>query len=358
MRPQARSSPTWIVLAATAVAVAMACSRDRSEARPVALLGASPQAAAAVDAIREAWRESDRVPSQELRGKLERFLARFPNDELAVLARVALALECMRENDFATADAQLVRTASLPEGTAHDLWIVARARRLRLGGKADAAIALLRPLVGKAVDPLGRLVFQEELALAALATRLDYEAISYMDAWLRATSEEDKPDTLRRVGAIVEQLAPEVLVGVLKAIRARRASFGYGVDIERILSERLVRVATANEDAELARLLLDSDSGAIALLGDAGSVLAELATSRRGLNVVSGRTVGLLLPTESPGLRDESADVLRGVTWALGLPHGVRSVAGAQAVRAAIRPLAPECEAPDSAPELPEPTPS
>jgi hypothetical protein len=322
------------------------------------MLAASPQAAAAFDAIREAWRESDRAPSEELRGKIERFLTRFPNDELVGPARVALALVCMRENDFAAADAQLARTASLPEGTAHDLWIVASARRLRLGGKADAAITLLRPLVGKAVDPLGRLVFQEELALAALATRLDYEAISYMDAWLRATSEEDKPDTLRRVAAIVEQLAPDVLIGVLKAIRARRASFGYGVDIERILSERLVRVASASEDAELARLLLDADSGAIALLGDAGSVIGELATSRRGLNVVSGRTVGLLLPTESPGLRDESADVLRGVTWALGLPRGVRNVAGAQAVRAGTPPLAQECESPETAPELQEPTPS
>ena len=347
-----------MALAATAVAVAMACSSDRSEPKPVAMLAASPQAAAAFDAIREAWRESDRAPSEELQGKIERFLTRFPNDELAGPARVALALVFMRENDFAAADAQLARTASLPEGTAHDLWIVARARRLRLGGKADAAITLLRPLVGKAVDPLGRLVFQEELALAALATRLDYEAISYLDAWLRATSEEDKPDTLRRVAAIVEQLAPDVLIGVLKAIRARRASFGYGADIERILSERLVQVASANEDAELARLLLDADSGAIALLGDAGAVLGELATSRRGLNVVSGRTVGLLLPTESPGLRDESADVLRGVTWALGLPRGVRSVAGAQAVRAATRPLAQECESPETAPELQEPTPS
>jgi hypothetical protein len=341
-----------------ATAVAIACSGDRSESKPVALLAASPQAAAAFDAIRDAWRESDRAPSQALREKIEQFIAHFPSDELVGLARVALALVCMREHDFAAADAQLARTASLPEGTAHELWIVARARRLRLGGNADAAMALLRPLVGKAVDPLGRLVFQEELALAALATRLDYEAISYMDAWLRATTEDDKPDTLRRVAAIVEQLAPEVLIGVLKAIRARRASSGYGIDMERILSERLVRVASASEDADLARILLDADSGAIALLGDAGSALSELAASRRGLNVVAGRTVGLLLPTESPGLRDESADVLRGVTWALGLPYGVRTVAGPQAVQGATRQLAQECESPEPAPELQEPTPS
>jgi hypothetical protein len=322
------------------------------------LLASSPQAAAAFEAIRDVWRESDRVPTQALRERIEQFIVHFPNDELVGLARVALALVCMREHDFAGADAQLARTASLPEGTAHELWIVARARRLRLGGNADAAIALLQPLVGKAVDPLGRLVFQEELALAALATRLDYEAISYMDAWLRATTEDDKPDTLRRVAAIVDQLAPEVLIGVLKAIRARGAGFGYGADIERILSERLVRVASESEDGELARMLLDPDSGAIGLLGDAGSALNELATSRRGLNVVAGRTVGLLLSTESPGLRDESADVLRGVTWALGLPHGVRSVGGALAAHAGTRPLAQECESPEGAPELQEPTPS
>jgi len=171
------------------------------------------------------------------------------------------------------------------------------------------ALGLLRPLLGKGVDPLERSVFEEELTLAALATHRDYEAISYMDAWLRATAEEDKPETIKAVRALVGRLSREVLIGALQAMRAQRASFGYGVDIERILAERLVQIATASGDAELARSLLDTDAGPIVVAGDAAAALAELATSRRGLNVVEGRTIGLLLPTESPGLRDEAADL-------------------------------------------------
>src|SRR5260370_12335977 len=137
MPPQARSRSAWVVLVRAVGAAA--CSSDRSEPRPVALLASTPQAAAAFDAIREAWRESDRAPSQALRDRIEHFIAHFPSDDLVGLARIALALVSMREHDFATADAQLARTASLPDGTAHELWIVARARRLRLGGHADAA---------------------------------------------------------------------------------------------------------------------------------------------------------------------------------------------------------------------------
>ena len=148
-----------------------------------------------------------------------------------------------------------------------------------------------------------------------------------MDAWLRASSEEEKDETIQRVAEIVQRLPTDVLVGALQAMRTQRASLGYGADIQRILAERLVQMATTTGDAELARTLLEADPEAFAVAGDAGAALGELATSRRGLNVVEGRTLGLLLPTESPGLRDESADVLRGVLWALGLPRGTRESA-------------------------------
>ena len=144
-----------------------------------------------------------------------------------------------------------------------------------------------------------------------------------MDAWLRATPEDDRPRTVRTVTAIVRELPTQVLEAELEAMRAGGASFGYGIDIERILAERLVEVATSTGDPRLARMLLDPDAGSISA-GDAAATLSELASSRRGLNVVDGRTLGLLLPTESPGLRDEAADVLRGTMWALGLPRGVR----------------------------------
>jgi hypothetical protein len=119
-----------------------------------------------------------------------------------------------------------------------------------------------------------------------------------------------------------------------------------------------VRIARKNADAALARLLLDTNAGAIPITGSDGVALGELATSRRGLNVVHGRTLGLLLPTESSGLRDEAASVLRGVLWALGLPEGVRSrAAGDTEPSGPIEAAPSSCGALSAAPPLAEPQP-
>jgi hypothetical protein len=139
-------------------------------------------------------------------------------------------------------------------------------------------------------------------------------------------------------------------------MRAQRASLGYGIDIERILSDRLVREATTSGNAELALMLLDPrvPRGSRSR-GTQGLALGQVATSRRGLNVVAGRTIGLLLPT-SASLRDESADVLRGVTWALGLPAGVRSLPPShEAPLESHGPATEGCAAPAQAPEVSEP---
>ena len=339
--------------AALALVWVIACGASGGFAgpAPVASLSSSPQAKAAFEAIRGAFTDRDRKPA-DLRLALEAFLARFAHDGLAPLARVFLALVALRLEDFATADAALAQTAGLPPGTTHDFWVVARAKLFRLQRQAEAAIALLRPGIGKEVDPLARTLFQEELTLTAIATDRDYEAVSYMDAWLRASSDEERNDTIGRVTALVEKLPKEVLIGALQAMRAQRTSLGYGAEIERILSERLVRIATDTDDPELARMLTDADAGAVILTGDAGSALGELATSRRGLNIVDGRTVGLLLPTGSAALRDEAAGVLRGFMWALGLPRGAFGVSTPVPVATGPSPPAP-CAALGEAPDLP-----
>jgi hypothetical protein len=354
-----------VALTTAVAAVALHGCAGGSDAKPSPVLASSIESAAAFEAIRDGWRDPARTNPEALRARIEKFIAQYPNDGLVPFAHVFLALVAIEQRDFATADAQLAIGASMPPGTAHDLWTVAKARRARLRGDAEAAMDLLRPEVGKSVDPLVRSTFQEELSLTALATHRDYEAITYMDAWLRASAEEDREATARQVTAIVEKLPKDVLVGALQAMRTQRSTFGYGADIERILAQRLVEIATTSGDAQLARLLLDPDAGAIVVAGDAGVELGELATSRRGMNVVEGKTVGLLLPTESPELRDESADVLRGVMWAMGLPRGVRgsatgaasaaprnagASAGAPGTRAACAPS-------EQAPALDEPKP-
>jgi hypothetical protein len=355
MRPEPRGFLVGLVgCFAALLATGGACGGRNEGPRPVALVASSTEAAAAFDAIRNAWSDEDTEGAPALRAGIEHFLERFPHDGLVPEARVLLALAALRANDLAAADVSLATTRGLPPGSARDLWTIAEARSLRLRGDPEGGLALLRPLVGKPVDPLARMLFDEELTLTALATHREYEGISYMDAWLRATSADDKPKTVSRVTAMVQSLPKDVLIGAIQAMRAQRASFGYGVDIERILSERLVQIATTSGDANLARILLDADAG-VAISENAGAVLGQLATSRRGLNVVAGRTIGLLLPTDSNGLRDEAADVLRGVMWALGLPRGVRRVEAVDDAGAPPGLATNACAAPEPAPELEEP---
>ncbi len=342
-----------------ALAGGAACGGAGNGPTPVPSLASTPAAASFFNALRESWRKPDRVAPVVLRAEIETFIHDWPGDGLVPLARVYLALVTLQLGDFATADAELGRGNLLPPGNTRDLWTVACARRARLKGQAEDALTTLRPLVGKNVDPVTRSVFEQELTLAALATHRDYEAISYMDAWLRAAAEEDADQTSRTVAGLVEQLPKDVLVGALQAMRAQRATFGYGIEIERILSRRLVQIATTSGDAELAQLLLDPDGGALVVGGDAGALLGELATSRRGMNVVEGRTLGLLLPTEQPALRDESADVLRGVMWSMGLPKGVRDASAS--TRAPADAGSPSVKAPcgtlEDAPVAQEPDP-
>jgi hypothetical protein len=359
MRPRDRSGRAVLAaVAAGALLAAGACAGGSAPPRPVATLASTPGAAVAFEGIREAFRDPEHVKPGTVRAEIEQFLVQHPRDGLVPLARVTLALVALRQADLATADRELAAERALPPGSTRDLWTVALARRTRIGGDAEAALALLRPLLGKNVDPITRAEFEDELTRTALATHRDYEAISYMDSWLRASPEEDRTQTVAQVTAIVAQLPKDVLVGALQAMRTQRASFGYGVDIERILAQRLVDIATSSGDATLARILLDPDAGALVVAGDAGVELGELATSRRGLNVVEGRTVGLLLPTESPDLRDESADVLRGVMWALGLPRGVRTpdVPRRPAPEGRARISGLPCAPLEDAPALDEPT--
>lgn len=334
MTRRSRSSARRFGLAAVPVAIsvaalaAYACSAP-GEARPVASFATTAAAGMDFALIREAWQDPEHIARAQVRAMLERYVATYPKDGLVPTAHALLAFLAMDENELARADAEVRLAGSHPTGTTADLIMTARARWLRLHGRSAEAMTLLRPNVGKNVDPIVRNLFQEELALAALGTgetHDKYEAIAYMDAWLQGAGEEEREATRAKVAAIVGKLPREVLFEALRVMRSRGGSYGYGKEMFKIVAARLASLALQDGDAELARLLMDPDAGAIAVEGDAGIALAELATSRRGLNVIEGRTIGLLLPTENPALRDESAEVLRGVMWALGKPRGIRQL--------------------------------
>ena len=308
------------LLLAFALATAPSCTGGGSEARPVASLAATAEATVAFDEIRRTWESHETRRPVVLRPLLEKFLGRFPRDGRVPMGRAIMAIVSMDDDDWVAARALVLGLRDTPPGTTGNLATVAEARLLRHDKQPDAALESLRPLVGKTVDATVRELFLEEITRDALESRRDYEAIAYMDAWARGVSEDQREAVRAKLVQMLGALPPTVLEGTYRAMRANK-SVGYGTEIQRLVAERLAETAIARGDPTLARWLLDSDAGPT-FVGTASSVaLGEIATSRRGLVSVVGRAIGLLLPTGSADLRDESADVARGVSWALDLPR-------------------------------------
>jgi hypothetical protein len=309
------------------IATVVACSRSARQAKPVATLSTSPDGANAFAALRAKWelRRLDPASATD-------FIRRFPNDGAVPLAKVYLAFGYLQEGDLSKADGVLTSLAELKPGATRDLANVARARSLRLHGAPQSALDILRPLVGKVVDDVDREVFLEELALTAIAAHDDYEALAYLDAWLRGVGEDDRDRVRMKIAQILETLPRPVLEQTYRTMRSRGVASGYTTDTQKLVAARLARIAVESNDAALARWLLDvSGTSATQTGGDAGLELGELASSRRGLQI-SGKTVGLLLPTRTRELRDEAADVVRGVSWALDLPRRAGTADGVRLV--------------------------
>ena len=309
------------------IASLVACSRSARQAKPVATLSTSPAGAEAFAALRAKWelRKLDPASASD-------FIRRFPNDGAVPLAKVYLSFAFLQAGDLSKADGTLTSLAELKPGATLDLANVARARSLRLHGAPQSALDVLRPLVGKVVDDVDREIFLEELALTAIAAHDDYEALAYLDAWLRGVGEDDRDRVRTKITQILETLPRTVLEQTYRTMRSRGVASGYTTDTQKLVAARLARIAVDSNDAALARWLLDvSGASATQTGGDAGLELGELASSRRGISV-SGKTVGLLLPTSTRDLRDEAADVVRGVSLALDLPRRAGAADGVRLV--------------------------
>jgi hypothetical protein len=325
------------------LAIAFSCKRGEGvNDRPTASLADTTAAGRVFEHLRTVWLRNEPNDRPALRHDLEAFIQTFPKDGLVPLARAYWILSLMDPPaDWARADRLLESSTPPAHGSTHDLYVVANAKLLRYHHQPEVAFGLLRPIVGKMVDGRARALLQEELTFDALEAREPYEAIAYMDGWLRGATEEDRAASEAKVAVALGAVPEAALHGSLQDMRAsakRGESHGYGIAIERLVGERLGQIAVEHGDAALARWLLDADEGTPVLSEEMSSALSRLATSKRGLGNVAGRTVGLVLPTSSADLRDESADVLRGVLWALDLARDERGAGPrADAVRLVTR---------------------
>jgi hypothetical protein len=267
--------------------------------------------------LEEAWeRGEDPVSlSRNCRG----WLQRHPSDPGTVRVMAFLAMTCALTGDRACATEAIAKVRkSVTTGTPFDIATLAEARLLRTAGQAEAAINKLRPLAGKWVDPGASTLFVEELAEASLAAHVEFEALGYLDAWLEVSKGDDFAATRKRVKELVSRLPRTVLESSFDAMTNRQSP--YGIELKRLCVERLAELAVERNDSVMARRIADRSE--LGIDRELFRKVEELALSTKGLRLVRGKTVALVLPVGNTNLRDESAEVLRGVTFALGLTQG------------------------------------
>jgi hypothetical protein len=317
-------------LIAGAALCGVACGGSDADLRPVATVASNTASSAALDDIRDAWDERETAGPSELRLKIERFLRLYPEDGAIDLVHVFYAQLLLEQNDLKGATDQLA-LAEVPkkfstaprEGTTRNFLLVARAHLFRLLGRPGESFELLRPFAGKIVDGQVFELFQEEITLDAVAARKDYEAIAYMDSWLRNADEDNRETAREEIPKALAVMPSDVLENSLRAMRSNQTPSGYGAEIQRLIGTRLADVAVQTGNTRLANWLVDpAAGGAPAVLdSDAGLVVSELATRHHDVTTVDRRTIGIVIPAGSEMLRDQAADVMRGVAWGLELPR-------------------------------------
>lgn len=311
----------WAFAALVSLAVAASCGGQRRDRTlPLATLSTTAGAANELAEIESLWRTPGAEGRVNLRARLERFIERFPDDGATPLARVYLAFVYLDAGDLQRAEIELAALQNQPRGATNDFAQVARAEALRVRGRPADALAFLSPLAGKMVDREARERFDQAIVRAALDAHRDFEALAYMDAWLRNTDEHERDSVRERVAGAIAKMSPSVLVPALTTMRRRDSASGYGKDLQRLVTARVAEIAVEQDDPKLAQWLVDADAGAV-LSDEAELLVSELATRQAGGTAFIGRTVGLVLPTGSSALRDAAGDVARGMAWALEIPR-------------------------------------
>ncbi len=337
--PSSRALSVFVLLAGIA---ALGCGgADKRSVRPEPALAQSAAAQRQFRSLERRWLALPPERRGPLEADLRAFVAQHAGDRRARGARVLLAWLRAQQGDVAGARELARQTASGPNGVARDAAVIVEAAVLVRQGRAEAALARLRPLVGKVVDAEDRRLFGEQIVLAALAASRWDEAVTHMIAWLAHADEHDRELVTAAVEAQLLRVPRDALERSLVSLDAAskrtardESSIGRAREWMRKASWRMLATdALDRGDPSLASRLLESGPPRIHS-SDLGRRLARLSTGGGVQPSIAGRTVGLLLTLSTDAARRRSAEVAAGMSRALGLPA---SAARADAVKLVIR---------------------
>lgn len=295
------------------------CGAGQEAHQPTPSLSQTRDAQAAFRTIVQRWFEQDEAQRPPLRPGLERFLARYPSDPRAANARVLLAWIAIVNGDQAQATRLITEGRASESPSVRDFAEVAAARLLLARQQPEQALAKLRALEGKLVDPAERLICSELHLQAALASRRFADALVALTSYLAAAPADLGDRARARAQAALLSLPEAALEGSLAELdeRARRGPLSPpDVWLRRVVRERLIRLAVEHKDARLARRLLDSHPG-LARRNDLSVELLQLAATAATAADAQGAFVGLALEIGDPDAERRSASVARGLAEAL-----------------------------------------
>lgn len=287
------------------------CGGSPSAARPVPSMAVSLEAQSAFQPIRERWLLSTTDERASLEPRLRAFRTRYTTDPLARVADAYLAFVALDRGDTERARELADRVREGPRGNTRDLGTLIDGASLAREGKPEQALRLLDPLVGKMIDDFAQDLLHEAVVRAAVDAHRWYQAVVYMNEWLRGTHERDVDAVRGKVDELLARFPAGSLESALRAMGATPQRDVWEKGLREALAARLAAVAMERSDPNLARSVLET-SRTVVGMGEAGTTLAQLATSGGRAPRIVGARVGLLMETGARVRAARSAQVVAG----------------------------------------------
>lgn len=277
--------------------------------QPVPSLARSIDAQSSFQLIRERWLLSTWEERVGLEAALDAFRHRHPSDPLARVAESYLALVLLHRGEQRKAMALARRVRRGPVGNTRDLATLVDGAALARAGEPEAALQLLDPLVGKMIDTFAQDLLHETVVTTAVHAHRWYQAVVYMNEWIRAASEADLPAVRERLQALLVEFPPAALETALRAMGAARQGDIWERELREAIAVRLAKVAVERSDPGLARSVIETSR---TIVGDDLGTLAQLATSGGRVPRIVGARVGWIAETASRSLGGRSAQAVAG----------------------------------------------
>lgn len=321
--PFARRSSAIGVAVALGVFCAACGSTSASQRAPEPAWAQGLAAQREARIIEGVWRDAGYAERLATLPLLSRFLLRYPDDPRAASMRLRLAWLRLRSRDLDSAEQLLVEVKPRVSGVTADLAEVLSASIAARRGKADEALARLRVMSGRLVDPETRQVWATEALEVAHLARSPDDAVSIMLAWRSFCPDEHIERVEREITERLERLEP---TAQLRAFRWLRISSARPVAEEsrqrarawllQTLRASLSQQAQSTNNGELARLLVE-DAPARFLRSSEGERLRRLAQSTGVPEMSMHAAIGYLLELDDDRTKRQSAELLTGAMRAL-----------------------------------------